>query len=161
MKDLIAELFKFSEEIIEVGNSIQDNRIEEFEKKYNLGMPNDFKIFITKFNGFNLLGNEVYGFDCDEAESIENVYYFEHFEVRIPQYSYLVPFSPDGRGNFYCLDTENQLNENKCPVVFWVSNYEYTVDDTPEIVNINFTEWLRELIFEWVLGDYNYDGSEK
>lgn len=161
MESIIAELLKFSEDILEINSSISDDRISIFEKKYNLKLPNDFKKFITKINGFSLLGNKVYGFDENITESIENVYHFEHFEVSYPQPLYLVPFCNDGRGNFYCIDTSKNTEAVNCPIVFWVSNYEYTNEDPPEIVNNNFLEWIKEVIIEWTLEEYNYDGSEK
>jgi hypothetical protein len=161
MESLINELLKFSDDILEVGSVIDDNRIEHFEEYRNLTLPNDFKQFIKKINGFNLMGTEVYGFDVTKSESIENVYQFEHFEVIIPQYSHLVPFSPDGRGNFYCLDTIHQSDSGDFSVVFWVSNYEYTETDKPEITHKKFLDWVREVVIDWTLEDYNYDGSEK
>jgi SMI1-KNR4 cell-wall len=160
MDNLISELLKFSDDILEIGNKIDDNRIENFEKQYSLILPNDFKQFIKNVNGFSLMGTEVYGFDMTKSESIEAVYQFEHFEVREPQYSHLVPFSPDGRGNFYCLDT-SKLSNDSCLIVFWVSNYEYTEIDTPEISHKSFLDWVQEVVIDWTLENYDYDGSEK
>lgn len=161
MENLINELHKFSDDVLEMGSNIDDNRVEDFEQYRNLTLPLDFKQFIKKVNGFSLMGTEVYGFDKDQVSAIENVYYREHFEVRIPQYPYLVPFSPDGRGNFYCIDTIHQLESGDFPVVFWVSNYEYTKEDSPEITHNNFLDWVQEVVIDWFLEDYNYDGSEK
>jgi hypothetical protein len=161
MESLISELHKFSDDILEMGNTIDDSRVEDFEIQTNIILPNDFKQFIKQVNGFSLMGTEVYGFNKTKSESIENVYQFEHFEVRIPQYSYLVPFSPDGRGNFYCLDTIHQSESGDSPVVFWVSNYEYNETDVPEITHKNFLDWVQEVVIDWILEDYNYDGSEK
>lgn len=161
MENIINELHKFSKDIFEMGSRIEDRRIEDFEKYHNLILPDDFKQFMKKINGFSLMGTEVYSFDITKKESIETVYQYEHFEVVIPQYSYLVPFSPDGRGNFYCIDTIHQLGNGRFPVVFWVSNYEYTKEDTPEITHNNFLDWIQEVVLDWILEDYNYDGSEK
>ncbi|MES2520442.1 MAG: SMI1/KNR4 family protein [Bacteroidota bacterium] len=161
MEIIINELRKFSDDILELGNNINDNRIEEFEQHCNLTISPDFKQFMKKVNGFSLMGTEVYGFDKDKVNAIENIYYREHFEVRSPQYPYLVPFSPDGRGNFYCLDTLNQLENGDFPIIFWVSNYEYTKEDVPEITHNNFLDWVQEIVIDWILEDYNYDGSEK
>ena len=161
MESLINEFKKFSDNIIELGHSIDDDRIELFERKYNLKIPRDFRLLISKFNGLNLMGCEVYGFDKDKADSLENVYYFEHFEVVEPQWSHLVPFSPDGGGNFYCLDTSRITKNETCPIVFWVSNFRYSDVDPPETVNMSFTEWANKVMIEWTLEDYNYDGSEK
>ena len=161
MENIISELSKFSNEILDLGVSIKDLRVEEFENSYSINLPNDFKKFMKKINGFNLMGSEVYSFDKSKSESIENVYYYEHFDVHHPQYSHLVPFCNDGRGNFYCLDTLNTIKNGDSPIVFWVSNYEYTLNDIPEIVNNNFLEWIQEVIIDWTLEDYNYDGTEK
>jgi SMI1-KNR4 cell-wall len=161
MKNIISKLLKFSDDILELGATIQDNRIKNFENACELILPNDFKKFITKINGFSVMGTEVYGFDKEKANSIENIYYREHRDVIVPQYKHLVPFSPDGRGNFYCLDTLNQLKNGDFPIVFWVSNYYYTINDTPEIITNNFTEWVDKIVIGWILEDYNYDGTEK
>lgn len=161
MDSLISVLRRFSEHVLGMGSSIDDDRIEEFEQYRQIVLPNDFKQFIKRVNGFELMGTEVYGFDNGEVNAIENVYYFEHFEVIIPQYDYLVPFSPDGRGNFYCLDTAHRAENGDCSVVFWVSNYEYSHENSPEITHHNFLEWVQEVVIDWTLEDYNYDGSEK
>jgi hypothetical protein len=158
MNVLVSELLKFSDNILEKGEAISDDRINLFEEKNKLILPDDFRDFMLEMNGFNLMGSEVYGFDLTKTESIENVYNYEHFEVEIPQFAYLVPFSPDGRGNFYCIDTQNKFVNGDCPVVFWVSNYDYSGHDLPEITNKNFAEWVRKVVIEWILEDYDYDG---
>jgi hypothetical protein len=161
MEKIIDELSKFSKEILDLGSNIKDMRVEEFEIQRGLTLPNDFKQFIKRVNGFSLMGTEVYAFDKEKSESIEMVYQFEHFEVIIPQYLHLIPFSPDGRGNFYCLDTSKLLANDSCHIVFWVSNYEYTETDIPENTHENFLDWVQEVVIDWTLEDYNYDGSEK
>ena len=161
MENSIAELLKFSDKILELNNSINDNRINSFENEFKITLPDDFKNFISKINGFSLMGNKVYGFNKNIPESIENVYRFEHFDVLYPQYEKLVPFCNDGRGNFYCLDTSKNNKKDNCPIVFWVSNYEYSLEDLPEIVYNSFIEWLNEVIIEWTLESYDYDGNEK
>jgi hypothetical protein len=159
--DIINELRKFSEDIIYIGEPIEDNRIEKFEEKYNLKLPDDFRLFISKCNEVALMGTMIYGFDPEKKGStIESVYDIEHFRVIIPQYSYLVPFSPDGRGNFYCMDTSTNKN-GTCNIIFWTSNYQYTENDSPEVTNSSFLEWVKEVIIDWTLEDYDYEGNEK
>jgi hypothetical protein len=161
MNDIFIELSKFSNDVIELGQSITDDRIEQFEGKYNLKIPKDFKKFQTRFNGANLMGTDIYGFNSEKVSSIEQLYEREHFKVAFPQYDYLIPFSPDGGGNFYCLDISRLAEDGICPIIFWVSNYVYTEIDKPEIVNNSFTEWVKQVFIGWVLEDYNYDGTEK
>ncbi len=104
------------------------------------------------------MGVTVYGFNEDN-ESIVNVFDFEHFEVESPQFSYLVPFSPDGGGNYYCFDT-SKLSNDSCIIVFWESNYQYTSDDMPDIVNESFSDWIKQVVIDWTLEDYDYNENE-
>lgn len=158
-KLLIAELKKFSSSIIELGNGVSSTRISLFEERYGLTLPDDFKHFVSEINGLNLMGSEILGFS-DNPNSIENLYYREHYNAKIPQDRYVVPFHPDGGGNFYCLDTKNlSIDKSTCPIIFWVSNYTYDLQDTPEVSSTSFLEHIQEVIINWTLEDYNYDGS--
>lgn len=157
---ILSELYKFSRDIITLSDPLKDlSIIEDFEMKYNLKLPNDFKYLISKHDGIDLMGITIYGFSG--LENINSVYYFEHNDVAIPQYDYIVPFSPDGAGNFYCFDTRNYNNENSCPIIFWTSNYVYDEHNQPEQTNLSFSEWIEEVMIEWTLENYNYDGAEK
>ncbi len=119
--ELIIELMKFSNKILTVNPPLSNlNSVAIFEKKHNIVLPDDYKYLLKRCNGFDLMGVTVYGFNEDN-ESIVNVYDFEHFEVESPQFSYLVPFSPDGGGNYYCFDT-SKLSNDSCKIVFWESN---------------------------------------
>ncbi|WP_373550637.1 SMI1/KNR4 family protein [Haliscomenobacter sp.] len=161
MEELIQELLKFSPKILDIGSPINDNRVQNFELKYGLLLPDDFKNFMNKHNGLNLMGTEVLCFDISDINSIENVYHFEHFEVINPQYTYLVPFSPDGGGNFYCFDTSKRSQNGDCQVVFWQSDYIYSEQDTPDFSSNNFIDWVKTVVISWTLEDYHYDGSKK
>lgn len=158
---ILIELKRFSEEILTLEPPLTDLvAVENFEKKYSLKLPNDFKYLLLLHNGIDLMGTTVYGFSG--VENLESNYEYEHFEVIIPQYSYLVPFSPDGAGNFYCFDTRIQTdNGDSCPVVFWTSNYEYNENDQPEITNSSLVEWIEVVMIGWTLESYSYDGSDK
>lgn len=161
INNLFSELNKFSSEILALGEPLADIKvIENFEKIHNLKLPCDYKYFLSKHDGASLMGISIYGFTG--IENLASVYEFEHNEIIYPQYHFLVPFSPDGGGNFYCFDTRNQSNSNEsCPVVFWTSNFEYNPDNQPELTNSSFSEWIAEVMIGWTLESYNYDGSEK
>lgn len=161
MKEIINELKKFSSDILYLGNPIEDNRIEHFESKNGIELPNDFKDFMKNNNGIDLMGTNVYPFLSPNTFSLEDCYYIEHFKVNLPQWQHLVPFSPDGRGNFYCLDTSKlSTNKTHCPIVFWVSNYPYIQDDLPEVTNNSFIEWVQEVLIDWTLESYDYYGND-
>ena len=111
LKDVIEQLFRFSNKMLRLGKPINDSRMELFETKYGVILPVDFKYFMRNFNGLNMGGTEVFPFDNSIGNSMEETYQYEHFETVQPQYKELVPFSPDGGGNFYCLDT-SKINKD-------------------------------------------------
>ena len=109
------------------------------------------------------MGDEIYGVQgVEEPLSLESIYYREHFEVRYPQPTYLVPFSSDGGGNFYCFDTRHLTKDGfSCQVVFWVSNYQYTDEDVPEVVYNSFLDFVDKVLIGWTLKAFDYEGNER
>lgn len=160
---MLAELRKFSPEIAEFNGPADPALVAAFESAHQLVLPTDYKLAIAQMNGFSIMGDEIYGvLGTNVPLSIESVYYREHFEVYLPQYAYLVPFRPDGGGNFYCFDTRHTTQDGaSCPVVFWASNYQYTEDDTPEVVGQSFVEFINEVVIGSMLEEYDYEGNER
>lgn len=163
IENIIMELKKFSDNIVTLNPPINPILIVGFEKKYQLELPNDYKYLLSQSNGINLMGDEVLGITFSNyGYDLTSTYEFEHFNVQIPQFDYLIPFSPDGGGNFYCFDTSKRTNNgNSCEIVFWCSNYEYSETDEPEITHDNLSDFISECIIGWTLENYNYDGSRK
>lgn len=156
------ELLKFSNTVLEIGSSIQDNRIEKFENEINQKLPVDFKYFLTEFNGFSLMSTKVFGLgDHYQQEALDKIYYFEHSEIENKMPSFFIPFSNDGRGNHYCLDL-SRMDENMiCPVIFWQWDFKYINMNNVETCNESFNEWVMEVMIEWTLEEYTYEGEEK
>jgi hypothetical protein len=155
------ELLKFSNSILNLESPIIDSRIEDFEKKIEYKLPKDFKYFIKKNNGFSLSVTEVYGIGKEFSNSsLDEIYDFEHNEVGNPMPKYFLPFSPDGFGNHYCIDLSRNENEI-CPIVFCQHDCNYENISEVETCNKNFVEWINEVMIEWTLGEYNFDGTEK
>ena len=48
-----------------------------------------------------------------------------------------------------------------CPIVFWQWDYLYEDIKEVETCNSSFLDWIQEVVIDWTLEDYNYDGSEK
>ena len=161
IESIYNELLNFSDSILELENAITDNRIEEFEKNIGYKFPTDFIYFLKKHNGFSLCVTEVLGIGKEFGDnSLDKIYEFEHNEVRNPMPIYFIPFSPDGYGNHYCMDVSRMEND-LCPIVFWQHDYNYENLEDVETCNLNFADWINEVMIEWTLEDYNYDGSEK
>jgi hypothetical protein len=152
IESLFTELRKFSNKIIEFQTPVLEKDILNFENRFNIRVPNEFKYFLLKSNGLDLMGNTIFGLNKNEmTESLESVYYREHFLVSIPQMQHIIPISPDGGGNFYCLDTTSNQ------IIFWLSNYQYSLADAPEVVYNSFTEFVKEVFIDWTLKEF--DGS--
>jgi hypothetical protein len=160
---VVKDLEQFAPAICELGGPANPHLVLAFEQATGLTLPADYLAVVARANGFSVMGNEVYGLrGPDEPTSLEAVYRREHVEVQVPQPPYLVPFSPDGGGNFYCFDTRYPSTATaSCPVVFWVSNYRYSEADPPEVVYPSFLVFVQEVIIAWALEDYDYDGNER
>ncbi|UZT99053.1 SMI1/KNR4 family protein [Chryseobacterium fluminis] len=157
----LQELYKFSEDILYLGEPITASRIEILEQEIGYKLPEEFVYILKKHNGIILCGTEVYGLASElRGRSLDIIYKFEHFEVENPMPVYFFPFSPDGRGNHYCLDLSKAAG-GMCPVVFWQWDFEYNDFDSVEVSNNSFTEWVNEVLIEWTKETYNYDGTEK
>jgi hypothetical protein len=159
---LLTKLYKFDESIIYLGSPINDERLELFEKEIGFYLSLDFKYILKKHNRIVLSGTEIYGLDRElRGNSLDEVYQYEHNkEVRNAMPNEFLPFSPDGRGNHYCLNLSKLVN-GVCPVVFWQHDFIYENIEEVEESNGSFINWIKEVMIEWTLEDYNYDGSEK
>ena len=159
--ETLKELQKFSDDLLSLGKTMTDNRLDEFEVIIGYRLPLDFKYILTKHNSFSLAGTQVYGLDENfGGSSLDKVYQFEHEQVGNPMFKELLPFSPDGGGNHYCLDL-SKLENDICPVVFWQHDYFYSGKDDVETCNNSFVDWINEVVIAWTLEEMNYDGTEK
>lgn len=161
IKEVIKELSFFSDEIIEFNGPADSESVADFMQKFNVHLPQDYLEMLKIFNGLSLMGSYFLGIYPEDGKfDLIKCYNIEHFEVANPMPLYLVPFSPDGRGNHYCFDTR-YCNYISCPIVFWQYDYIYAGDDQPEVANSSFAEWVKEVIIDWTLEDYDYTGSER
>jgi cell wall assembly regulator SMI1 len=157
--ELIRHILRFSPKLRHLNDGASEAKIVQFENTYQLELPSDFKAFLLIANGIALLESTVFGiFDESVPVSLNGAYKYEHLEVENKMPKYLVPFSPDGRGNHYCFDCSTHLNDS-CKVVFWEYDVLYDVNDPPEIVDNSFTEWAQQVLVDWKLLDINYDGT--
>ena len=160
-ENVLNQLYKFTDELLFLGEPITDQRLIEFESRIGLELPIDFKYILAMHNSFSLSATEVLGFDKKfRGSSLENVYDFEHTEAGNPMFREFLPFSPDGTGNYYCLDL-SRLENCLCPVIFWQHDRLYSDKNDVETCNDNFVHWIREVMIKWTLEHTKYNGSEK
>jgi cell wall assembly regulator SMI1 len=159
--EVIEEIFRFSTTIMTSYEGVDEQKINDFEKKYNVVLPDDYKILIRKTNGVDIMGTGVLGI-LDETvfASLDGAYKYFHYEVGNKYPPHLIPFSPDGGGNNYCFDS-NDRSGDSCKIVFWRYDLTYDEDHPPEVVNESFAEWAKEVMIDWALEDYDYDGNKR
>jgi len=157
---VIDEILKFSTTVLTVIDGVAGNKIGAFQEKYVLNLPNDYKTFLRRTNGLDLMGTAVYGIHDETAYmSLGRAFNVEHYEVANEMPIHLIPFSPDGGGNHYCFDS-GRCNTESCKIVFWQHDLSYTEEKPPETVNNSFAEWARQVLVDWTLEDYDYNGNE-
>ena len=140
----------------------------DLELKLGYQLPGSFKEFIIRCNGFGIMSDHVYGIytgskwsKVEKAMDLYENYLWEKDESGNPIWPHLLPISPDGFGNHYCLDLKT-LTEDKteCKVVFWQHDYEFSEDDPPDVETNSFLEFVWNLLME-IKGMINYDGTDK
>jgi cell wall assembly regulator SMI1 len=105
------------------------------------------------------MGVLMYGIRTENFD-LEKCYLIEHDEVDNPMPKHLVPFSPDGTGNHYCFDLRTSTIES-CKVVFWQHDFIYDNETEPEVVNSSFSDWVQEVVIDWTLEEYDYNGNKR
>lgn len=161
IEELIQQLRLFSRELINLQPPADEVEILKFEEKFGFQLPKDYKTFLKVHNGLSLMGVTIYGVDSGSLSfSLEKSYLFEHDEVDHPMPEYFIPFSPDGSGNHYCFDLRT-CNLESCEIVFWQHDFIYNDEDKPEVVYSNFADWVEEVVINWTLEDYDYNGNSK
>ena len=163
MDEVVAELKKFTSRVLEWNAPVDPALIGRFESRFGLKLPEDYKYLLGITDGFAVMGDIVYGMtDKSYCDNLFSLYHREHYEVIVPQYEYLIPFSPDGFGNFYCFDTRVKTNGGDSnQIVFWYSNYEYSESDPPEVTHQGLADFIKDWIIVSTLEDYDYNGDEK
>lgn len=150
MKKNIDIVNSFKDDFVCLFHPVSVADINQLENIIKAKLPNDFVDFLKFSNGIIIDGDEVLGIN-NKVYDLIKAYDIEHNKVRNPMYSYIVPFSPDGRGNFYCFDLRSDN------IIFWTSNYDYNNVDQPEVVNKSFTDWFKEVMIDWSIENNGND----
>ena len=126
------------------GQPASENSIRSAEARLNIKFPEDFRYFLSRY-GYADWPETIYGV----GEAMPAVYSLlenlrqEQEEVGNPMPSGIIPFSPNGWGDHYCLD---YTSPNDIPwVCLWRHDYA-SVRPLPETPT--FFEWLQETINE-------------
>src|ERR1700722_16639073 len=90
------------------------------EGRLGVQFPKSYTLFLLEFGSavwpdliYGLLGGKGCGQGVIECTFRERTLLHPHIR------QHLVPVSPDGFGNHFCLDTSKMSEAGECPVVFW------------------------------------------
>lgn len=142
---IIQRIQDFKEEYVECFDPISDDALQLAQENIPFQLPADYIRLLQFSNGILICGEEVLGINHKPFDLIK-AYKTEHEATQVYMPSHIVPFAPDGRGNYYCFDAQ-QGNQ----IVFWVTNYQYSEEDKPEVVNSDFCDWFNEVMIDWCI----------
>lgn len=150
------KVLEFKNKGLDEGKAITDLRVENFESKCNVTLTDEFKFLIKKHNNISIYGVEIYGFGEEfGGSSFEKMYaLLNSYEWPFHSIKY-IPFSPDGMGNYYCLDL-NRGDKEKCPIIFYQIGYKYKSVEEIETCNESFADWVEEILI-----GYNIDNLQE
>ena len=80
--DVIERLKEFPEEALDWNTPTDMQRIQDFEREFNIELPHEFVTLLKETNGFSLEGFEIIGFSTPNYKyGLEETYRDEHFEM--------------------------------------------------------------------------------
>lgn len=149
----IAKILNFPASMLDYKKGLTDHQIGKAEEHLGFNLPSDLKYFYSKMNGFSLIGEDVFPIILKDIENcnlegLNQINYREHFEVVNPMPKHYLPFSPNGRGDHYCIDLRTRNEQGVCDVIFWQWDYSFHYPDDIEVVSNSFADWLFELVEE-------------
>lgn len=143
------KLMEFPDRVLDRGTPITDNRVEAFEHAIGFTLTDEFKFLVKRHNPASVSGTGIFGFGQEFGGSaFEKMYTMvtATYQDFIPKT--VVPFSPDGAGNYYCLDLSRRQGET-CPVVFYQLNFLYENLEDIETCHPSFAAWVSDVMIGW------------
>ncbi|MGH1364165.1 MAG: SMI1/KNR4 family protein [Calditrichia bacterium] len=161
LENVIKEIFKY-DNAITLDSEVSEGEILSLESKLGQSLPTDFKSFLKRINGLEMFSESIYGiYKNKPGLDLYSNYLWELEESDNPILPHLLPISPDGFGNHYCLDLKSLYdNGDYCNVIFWQHDFEYTAEELPDIVTSSFLGFVEEM-FKDIKEHKNYDGTDK
>jgi hypothetical protein len=124
--------------------------LSRIEGQLGAVLPESYKHFLREV-GWSYWPEDIYGVSpgVPGMGLIERTR-AEREDVALPLPRPLIPFSPDGWGNHYCMDTA-RLVDGECPVVLW--DHQGGSDQELRQTHASFLDWLeatvqREMAYE-------------
>jgi cell wall assembly regulator SMI1 len=120
-------------------------QIGEAEATLGVKFPRSYRWFLLTYGAMSG-AEDIYGVSHnlpDYLSLVQNVLAERtQFEPHIPHS--LIPVSPDGSGNHYCIDTARMV-KGEAPIIFW----DHESDNTDlETTHATFADFLEEILQE-------------
>lgn len=139
--------------IISLGKKLSIEEITEFEKQYNVALPNQYKQFMLDFNG-GTIEPAVFKISEEKGESVLSAFYAIDDSLRsnlLKKYIYIydgrlpqgfIPIGKDPGGNLICVSNQESSYDQ---VYFWDHEEETNIPN--DFSNMYF---LAENIYEFI-----------
>ncbi len=134
--------------------------VAKAEEELGVTFSQSYRLFLNEFSGGGF-PFDIYGIE-PQSPPKGNDWYFqsvagmtesEREDVEPAMPPFLIPFTPNGMGDHWCLDT-SRLTGGECPVVFW--NHELGEDQELRQTHATFLDWLEEAMSSEDIREY-YD----
>jgi hypothetical protein len=140
----IAQIIRRHDPEGSMGKGASLDVIEKCERQLSVQLPESYKWFLGEFSYGNW-PDYIHGLapGLGPGDHLVRIVQDERREgqPRLPHH--LIPFSGDGWGNLYCLNTA-ELTNGECPVVLW--HHEDDENQVPEVLQPTFLDWLDDKI---------------
>jgi len=141
--DLLAQSIRMSAPIGAFTGAALDKDVRAAETVLDVQFSISYKWFLLTYGSADW-PDYIYGLGCSVMDgfNVVNATLRERISGN-PIPDWLVPFSPDGAGNHYCLDTSASV-DGEAPVVIWLhdANPARAIERTHD----SFDSWLTEYI---------------
>lgn len=119
---VLEELNQYPTEVLTRFGGASAAAVSELEQKIARPLPENYKRFLQACNGFRIgYSGAILGIHVDnESLDVYDNYRWETESAAHPLNPGLLPVSPNGLGDFYCLNLQQlSASGDDCPVVFW------------------------------------------
>ena len=147
LEAITARMLKISSDVFP--GPASEAMIREAEQELGATFPESYHCFLAKVGAADF-PFEVFGIAPEHLPDFGGSYWSvidmtqsERQEVEPPLLHHLIPISPNGMGDHWCLDT-SCFHLGECPVVFW--NHENGPDQRPNQTHATFLDWLDEIV---------------
>jgi len=144
-------------EILEYNNSLDEKSLDDFEKEFEIKLPEEYRHFLIKYNGGYPAPDGFKFMNKDKGSSVDRFLglidreyddirkYIEKYKNRIPDN--LIPIAYDPGSNLLCISISGGDFDN---IYFWEHEFEFNEGQKPDytivmVIANSFNDFLSKL----------------